>query len=172
MDFDTLFPDEREKGETRLRQCQLVMLRLLKIMDYLCSRHGIQYFLTGGTLIGAVRHKGFIPWDDDLDIGMTRENYEKFVKYAVPELPNDIFFQIRETDKYYPAYHCVDAKLRDKYSSYIREESERNRYKWQNGIQLDIFVYDKAFLPNKFLIYALNRAIKLLGKSNCNMKRA
>ncbi len=97
MNFDHLFPDEREKGETRLRQCQLVMLRMLKIFDYLCNKHEIQYFLVGGSLLGAVRHKGFIPWDDDFDLGMTRENYEKFLDMAVPELPKDIFFQTPET---------------------------------------------------------------------------
>src|SRR3954447_23034161 len=92
LNFDEIFPDNREEGETPLRQCQLVMLRMLKIFDLLCRTHGIDYFLTGGSLIGAVRHNGFIPWDDDLDVGMTRENYEKFVSKAVPELPNDIFF--------------------------------------------------------------------------------
>src|SRR6266487_1024402 len=95
MNFDYLFPDNREKGETPLRQCQLVMLRMLKIFDYLCAKHQIKYFLTGGSLIGAVRHQGFIPWDDDLDVGMTRGNYEKFIQRAVPELPYDIFFYDR-----------------------------------------------------------------------------
>src|SRR5688500_3524045 len=98
MDFSELIPDEREKGETRLKQCQLVMLRLLKILDYLCEKHKIEYFLVGGSLLGAIRHKGFIPWDDDLDVGMTRDNYERFVQLAVPELPHDIFFQTPETD--------------------------------------------------------------------------
>ena len=92
MEFENLFPDEREKGETRLRQCQLVMLRLLKIFDHLCTKHDIRYFLTGGTLLGAIRHKGFIPWDDDLDVGMTRVNYEKFVKLVG-------FFRSRRFDK-------------------------------------------------------------------------
>src|ERR687885_2300401 len=100
MDFDKLFPDNRETGETLIRQCQLVMLRMLKVVDYLCTKYNIQYFLTGGTMIGAVRHQGFIPWDDDLDIGMTRPEYEKFVRLAVPELPYDIFFQTPETDIY------------------------------------------------------------------------
>lgn len=61
INFDALFPDEREKGETPLRQCQLVMLRMLKIMDYLYTKYNIKYFLTGGSLLGAIRHKGFIP---------------------------------------------------------------------------------------------------------------
>lgn len=124
MDFDYLFPDNREKGETRLRQCQLVMLRMLKIFDFLCTKHDIKYFLTGGSLLGAIRHHGFIPWDDDLDIGMTRDNYEKFIQYAVPELPADIFFQNIDTDGFYRKNDFVDARLRDKYSSYNHIEKK------------------------------------------------
>src|SRR6476620_9974084 len=136
MDFDTLFPDNRERGETILQQCQLVMLRMFKIFDYLCLKHDIKYFLTGGSLLGAIRHQGFIPWDDDLDVGMTRENYDKFVKYAVPDLPNDIFFQTPETDPYYLQTNNVDARLRDKYSSYHHIGIENN--KWHEGLQVDI----------------------------------
>ncbi len=159
MDFNTLFLDEREKGETRLRQCQLVMLRMLKIFDHLCSTHNIKYFLTGGSLLGAIRHQGFIPWDDDLDVGMTRENYEKFVQYAVPELPQDIFFQTPETDIDYPVCHTVEAKLKDKYSSYIIREKDKHIIKWHTGLQIDIFVYDKAYLPHNFFLYILNRSL-------------
>jgi lipopolysaccharide cholinephosphotransferase len=159
MDFNTLFLDEREKGETRLRQCQLVMLRMLKIFDHLCSTHNIKYFLTGGSLLGAIRHQGFIPWDDDLDVGMTRENYEKFVQYAVPELPQDIFFQTPETDIGYPVCHTVEAKLKDKYSSYIIREKHKHIIKWHTGLQIDIFVYDKAYLPHNFFLYILNRSL-------------
>ncbi len=170
MDFDTLFPDEREKGENRLKQCQLVMVRMLKIFDYLCTKHDTKYFLTGGSLLGAIRFKGIIPWDDDMDIGMTRENYEKFVQHAVPELPGDIFFQTEETDPYFPSCHIIEAKLRDKYSSYSHKESR----KFHVGLMADIFVYDRAFLPNNTFIFALNRALKFLWyhKPHCNQKRA
>lgn len=161
MDFDNFFPDLRESGETPIRQCQLVMLRMLKILDYLCKKHNIQYFLVGGSLLGAVRHNGFIPWDDDLDTGMTRENYEKFVKLAVPELPNDIFFQIPETDPYYPSCAASEARLRDKYSSYVFE-GEKAKSKYHNGLMLDILVYDRSFIPHKFFIYALNRCMLAL----------
>src|SRR4051794_661479 len=156
--FDLLFPDEREKGETHLRQCQLVMIRMLKILDFLCAKHQVKYFLIGGSLLGAVRHKGLIPWDDDLDIGMTRENYERFVKYAVPELPADIFFQNDETDAQYPYSEQVEARLRDKYSSYTRKND-----KWHEGLQVDIFVYDRAFLPHNWCIIIQNILLGLLG---------
>ncbi len=160
MNFDYLFPDNREKGETPLRQCQLVMLRMLKIFDYLCAKHQIKYFLTGGSLIGAVRHQGFIPWDDDLDVGMTRGNYEKFIQRAVPELPYDIFFQNVETDAFYRQKDYVDARLRDKYSSYIHEGEKKTP--WHDGLQLDIFVYDRSFLPHNFFVITQNILLKWL----------
>jgi lipopolysaccharide cholinephosphotransferase len=160
MDFNYLFPDNREEGETRLRQCQLVMLRMLKIFDYLCTRHQIKYFLTGGSLIGAVRHQGFIPWDDDLDVGMTRDNYEKFIEYAVPELPDDIFFQNIETDAFYRQKDYVDARLRDKYSSYIHKGERKTP--WHDGLQVDIFVYDHSFLPHNFFVITQNILLKWL----------
>lgn len=159
MDFDRLFPDNREEGETPLRQCQLVMLRMLKILDHLCTKYDIRYFLIGGTLIGAIRHKGFIPWDDDLDIGMTRNDYEKFIKYAVPELPEDIFFQNPQTDKYYPQFNYVDARLRDKFSSYNHIDKENS--KWHEGLQIDIFIHDRSYLPHNFFVVTSNKLLKL-----------
>ena len=101
VDFSKLYPDNRQEGETVLRQAQLVMLRMLKIIDYICRKHDISYWMCSGTLLGAVRHKGFIPWDDDLDICMIREDYERFVKIAVNEFPEDMMLQTRETDPHY-----------------------------------------------------------------------
>lgn len=167
MNFDTIFPDNRESGDTPLRQSQLVMLRMLKIFDYLCTRHEIGYFLIGGTLLGAIRHKGFIPWDDDLDIGMTRKDYEKFIAVAAAELPNDIYFQNTQTDKHYPHVMNVDARLRDKYSSYRRKNGKSNP--WHEGLQVDIFVHDRAFPPNNYGCALLNLAIN---KLNSDSKRA
>ncbi len=171
MDFDQLFPDKREKGETRIHQCHLVMLRMFKILDYLCAKHEIKYFLCSGTLKGAINYKGFKPWDDDLDIGMTRYNYEKFVQYAVPELPDDIFFQTPETDVYFPSCHRVEAKLRDKYSSYILMDYQKD-CKYHNGIMLDILVFDRSYLPHNFFIFLLNGSLKFFFESKGNKKRA
>jgi len=163
INFDEIFPDNREEGNTPLRQCQLVMLRMFKIFDLLCRTHGVNYFLTGGSLIGAVRHNGFIPWDDDLDVGMTRENYEFFVSKVVPELPYDIFFQSDETDDHYPPGHFVEARLRDKYSSYTHFAQPNN--KWHEGFQIDIFVYDRAFLPGNLFIICQNMLLSLVGSN-------
>lgn len=164
-EFENIYPDRRTSSKTLIRQCQLVMLRMLKITHDLCEKHDIQYFLVGGSLLGAIRHNGFIPWDDDLDIGMTRENYEKFVKLAVPELPRDIFFQTDETDLGYPSCGYVEARLRDKYSSYRDRDAKHNSYTHQ-GLQVDIFVYDCAFLPDNRLIILENLLLKAISRSN------
>ena len=78
--LDLLFTscDIRIKGN--LRNVQLLYIELLRFVDNVCKKHNIDYWLEGGTLIGAVRHGGFIPWDDDIDIAMPREDYEKFLK--------------------------------------------------------------------------------------------
>jgi len=165
MNFDKIFPDEREKGETRIKQCHLVMLRMFKILDYLCTKHGVKYFLCSGTLKGAIRNRGFKPWDDDFDVAMTRNNYEKFVQYAAPELPDDIFFQTPETDIYFPSCHRVEAKLRDRYSSYSPMENQK-ACKYHSGIMVDILVFDRAYLPHNFFIFLLNRSLKFLFQRN------
>jgi len=170
-DFFELFPDEREKGNSQLRKCQLVMLRMLKIFDFLCARHDVKYFLVEGSLRGAILYQGFLPWDDDLDIGMTRDNYERFIKKVVSELPNDIFFQNDETDPYYPSCHVVEAKLRDKYSSYKRE-NRNNKNTFHDGLQIDISVYDRSYLPNNFFIYFANRLLKFFFKRRGDRKKA
>lgn len=66
-----------------LRACQLKQLSILKEVDRICRKHKLSYWLDGGTLLGAMRHGGFIPWDDDIDIGMTLEDMQAFMKVAL-----------------------------------------------------------------------------------------
>ena len=72
----------------QIKNIQNLELKNLKILQDVCSKININFFLYGGSLIGAVRHKGFVPWDDDLDIAMLRPDYEKFVKEAPKHLPD------------------------------------------------------------------------------------
>lgn len=134
------FPDIRATGESRLRQCQLVMIRMLKILDYICSRQQIDYWMTSGTLIGAIRHKGFVPWDGDIDVGIQRNDLER-LKKAMRELPYDIFYQDSDTDPHYPESSLV-VKLRDRYSNYTEWQKSNPQAKWHNGLQVDLFLYD------------------------------
>ena len=87
--------DNREEGCDELGQAKLVMLKLLRVFDDICRKNNLKYWLDGGTLIGAIRHNGFIPWDDDIDVAMLSDDYEKFIEIAQQELPDDVFF----TDK-------------------------------------------------------------------------
>jgi lipopolysaccharide cholinephosphotransferase len=112
-DFDELIPDLRPQGDNPLRSCQLVMLRLLKVLDAVCAQEGLSYWLDGGTLLGAVRHGGFIPWDDDVDVKMPLEDYRRLVEIGPRVFPYDVFFQTRETD---PAHAVPWVKLRDRFS--------------------------------------------------------
>lgn len=85
-----------------LRKVQLTELEILKEMKRICERHGLHYYLACGTLLGAVRHEGFIPWDDDVDVVMPYRDYVRFIRIAKKELPEDYFIQNSFTDINYP----------------------------------------------------------------------
>lgn len=139
--------DKRAETDDNAKQVHSVVLRMLKYLDKICSDHEISFWLEYGTLLGAVRHKGFIPWDNEADVGMLRSDFEKFKSVAQKELPSDIFFQTRESDPdYLKSSVYIEGKLRDKYSNYVAFEKEHPEIKWHNGIQVDIFVYDLVTL--------------------------
>lgn len=92
--------------EHTLRELQLCELQLVKAVLSICERHQLTVFMMGGTFLGAVRHKGFIPWDDDVDLGMSREDYETFLRVAPQELPQGYILRHFAKDPdmpYYPA---------------------------------------------------------------------
>ena len=127
------FPDNRLTGETPLRQLQLIALRLLKIFDQICQDNNLSYWLDAGTLLGAVRHNGFIPWDDDLDVMMPYEDYIKFCNLPSSAFPEDVFLQTQQTDT---DYICPWVKLRDKFS-HIDEAG--GPYPYSQAVFIDIF---------------------------------
>ena len=128
-----------EMQRTRLQNIELDML---KIVDSICQSLNIQYFLIGGTLLGAVRHKGFIPWDDDIDIGMLRPDYDRFIKEGPQILPDHLFLQCRETERFYPH---IFTKIRNCETTFI-EKTVKN-IKMNHGVFIDVFPFD--YYPDK-----------------------
>ena len=119
---------------TELKQCEL---EILKAFIKACSELEIGYYLLGGTLLGAVRHKGFIPWDDDIDVGMPRKDYDIFLEKGQALLPEHLFLQTHKTDPEFPG---AFAKIRNSNTTLI-ESSLRNR-KINPGVWIDIFPLD------------------------------
>jgi lipopolysaccharide cholinephosphotransferase len=128
-----------------LRKIQLLELKILVEIKRICDKHNIPFILVAGTLLGAVRHKGFIPWDDDIDIGMTRENFDKFCEVAPSELSNDFFLQTSSTDIQYNDFCIARARLNG--TKFITQS--QLVYLNHNGFRIDIFPYDNV--PNSFL---------------------
>jgi lipopolysaccharide cholinephosphotransferase len=122
----------------KLKQCELSML---KCFISICQKLNLKYFLVGGTLLGAVRHQGFIPWDDDIDVGMLRKDYEVFLKEAGKLLPEYYFLQTSNTDPEFP--HNF-AKIRDSRTTFI--ETTTKKYNINHGVFIDIFPFD--FYPD------------------------
>lgn len=145
---------------TVLRRAQLRMLAILAEVDKICRKHNITYWLDGGTCLGAVRHKGFIPWDDDLDIAVMRKDYKRLRKALIAELPTDMVLQDEYTDKYYPSKM---GKVRDR-NSYYEEEETKTKLKEQ-GIFVDIFLIEKGSVKAKtFVDFFYGRAFRRLRK--------
>ena len=106
-----------------LRKAQLKMVEILKVIDMICSKHNIKWWLHYGTALGAVRHNGFIPWDDDCDIAMLRADYERFIEVVERELPDNMLFQTRDID---PAYPRKMAKIRLKDTKLVEFDENEN----------------------------------------------
>lgn len=121
-----------------LRYAQLRMLHILEVVDKLCREEGITYWMDAGTLLGAVRHKGFIPWDDDLDICILKKDYKRFKKAALTKLPLDLAYQDWTTDKY---HFEISPRIRDLHSLIDQPESRCQKYR---GLFLDVILVERV----------------------------
>lgn len=123
-----------------LRKAQLRMLSILDVFAKICDKHKIDYWLYAGTALGAYRHGGFIPWDDDLDVLVRQKDLKKLTRIMQNELPPHLKLQTRKTDHNYPFYY---AKIRDLNSVFHENSSEKFKYR---GIFIDLFPIEQ--MPN------------------------
>lgn len=134
-----------------LRRQQKRMLEMVVELDRICKKHAIPYFLFSGTLLGAIRHNGFIPWDDDLDVALLRKDYKRLLKVLPSELPSHLTLQTNDTDR---NYFYLFAKLRDR-RSMLEEQCEYDQVFSERGIYIDIFPLEKVCVRVKKLVFPL-----------------
>ena len=145
--LNTYFPREFFEGEHKngfyvsstMKEIWAVELDLIAEFDRVCKKHGIRYMACGGTILGAVRHKGFIPWDDDVDLMMKRTEYNKLCAVASEEFRFPYFFQTEYTD---PGSMRGHAQLRNSLTTGVRRIEEKAKYQFNQGIFIDIFPLD------------------------------
>jgi lipopolysaccharide cholinephosphotransferase len=156
--------------DNNLKKAQNIMLEILIEVDKICKKHNINYWLDSGTLLGAIRHKGFIPWDDDLDISMSIDDYYKFIKIAQDELPTSMQLQTKEIEKDFP-YDF--AKIRDNRGKIIEQHEKNKNVTYNQGIFIDIipviFIKDSFFYKTLYKFNFL--AIKLFSYKYLNINK-
>lgn len=151
-----------------LRRQQERMLSMVVELDRICRKHDIPYFLYGGTLLGAVRHNGFIPWDDDLDVALLYDDYKRLMEILPGELPSSIVLQNNDTD---PNYFYFFAKLRDK-NSYLEELSPYDKVFKEKGVYIDIFPFSKQAMWTHMVAEPLQGHTFKIFRTAGNLQRA
>lgn len=122
-----------------LRQAQLRMLDMLLYLDQICKTINVDYMLSDGNVLGAVRHQGFVPWDDDVDVYIERKDWKRLIAYLKKNPHHQYVIQDHETDPYYYGSWAI---LRDLKSEYIIDSDIHNIRKYK-GLQVDIFPIEK-----------------------------
>lgn len=147
MSAENITPQERERLKTKynpegsaLRRDQVELFKMLLVVDDICKQHDIQWWLSSGTLLGAARHQGFIPWDDDMDIVMLHKDYKRLEKILCEMQSEDFVFHCMRTDV---DYINTFGKFRKREGKIQTNNRRYNYYKWA-GIGLDIFAIEKT----------------------------
>lgn len=144
---------------------------MLSLFVSICKELNLKYFLVCGTALGAVKYNGFIPWDDDVDVALPREDYEIFCQKAGQMLPKGFFLQTYKTDKNYP---CIFAKIRNSNTAYF--EKQIAHLPINHGVYIDVFPLDgypkdkklQRKLEIKKVYYDL--LVSSVRKSDCSFK--
>ena len=144
----------KEYDDKTLNKLHQVQLEILNEFVKICKENKLNYFLVGGTLLGAVRHSGFIPWDDDVDVGMPRSDYNKFIKIAKKKLNKKYFLDCFETNK---DFYLPFAKI--KKNGTVFQEDFSDNIKGNKGIFIDIFPFENVRANNYF--YKIRFALSL-----------
>lgn len=147
------------KVSDKMKRIWAVQLRLLETIKKVCQEHQLQFYMIRGTLLGAVRHKGFIPWDDDIDIALPREDYDRLLSLPQETFGTDAFLQTAENDR--ECFFGIYARLRDNHSTALDMKN------WgrdcNQGVWIDIFPIDAYDMDEQFREKQRRRITKLYG---------
>lgn len=141
--------------DEKQNQLKKELVKMLEEIDIFCRHNNIKYFIAGGTMLGAVRHGGFIPWDDDIDIVMLRSDYENFIIKSSKLLDKGLFFKCRTTDK---EYYLPFGKICKIGTLYVTDLDQNQK----NEIFIDVFPLDKAEHPNSKKLKIQSTLVKAL----------
>jgi lipopolysaccharide cholinephosphotransferase len=140
---DSWFESEIRDGyyiSRETKEIWAIELDMLDKVKQICTKHNLKWWVDGGTLLGTIRHGGFIPWDDDMDIFMPREDYDRFITYAAEELKDPYFLQTDWTDN---VWFC-HAKIRRSDTTALLEKDVPAKFHFNQGIFIDIFPFDNV----------------------------
>ncbi|EJT5931355.1 phosphorylcholine transferase LicD [Clostridium perfringens] len=143
-------------SEVKIKDVQEKILEIIVYFDDICRMNGIEYYLMGGSALGAIRHEGFIPWDDDLDVFMTYDNYKKFISVFREQLDTDRFYLQEEATEEWPLYF---SKIR--MNGTIFMESNNIGRNMHNGVFIDVFCLNNV-ANNKLISYIQYVAARVL----------
>ena len=143
---DSLYSPKMSQTDIHnLKIGQKIMTRMLHEFDKICIKYHLQYWCTGGTLIGILHSNDWLPWDGDVDVCMLTSDYVVLENIIQQELPNDMWFQSAKTDKYFKRENGnknhLPSKIRHLYSCYLKCQ---DGVKWHNGLQIDISTYNQV----------------------------